>query len=185
MGPEFFFISWVSEFWIYPTYLSVWIRIHKGPDYGSNLDPDPQHCLLPTVAWCVQCTGCESLSFQRLGQARPHENGKNIKYSLVTGPPVGPHCQHCANRKVANKQQQHTGTKLSVKQGCRSRPFFTFPGSGSDSYSYSGSGSGSGSGSDSDSDSDSTPTPTPTFTHTPTPTPWVLKNQNTIKVKIT
>ena len=24
-------------------YLPVWIQIDKGPEYGSNLDPDPQH----------------------------------------------------------------------------------------------------------------------------------------------
>jgi hypothetical protein len=41
--------------------------------------------------------------FQRLGQIRPHDNGKNVKYSLVTGPPVDQHCQHCGNREQCSK----------------------------------------------------------------------------------
>ena len=59
------FVSWVSELWIYIlnlkssasilTYICmcgsesefcIWIRIHEAPEYGSNTDPDPQHCFL-------------------------------------------------------------------------------------------------------------------------------------------
>ena len=28
-------------------YLHVWIRIQEAPEYGSNMDPDPQHWFLP------------------------------------------------------------------------------------------------------------------------------------------
>ena len=28
--------------------LRIRIRIQKAPEYGSNIDPDPQHCLKPT-----------------------------------------------------------------------------------------------------------------------------------------
>ena len=59
-----FLVSWVCEWWIFvlnitpfTSYLfcfhlcgSVFgIRIHKIPEYGSNLDPDPKHCLCLTI----------------------------------------------------------------------------------------------------------------------------------------
>jgi len=44
-----------------------------------------------------QCTGCEALHFQRLGKMSPHDNGKNMKYSLVTGSPVDRSCEHCSS----------------------------------------------------------------------------------------
>ena len=28
---------------IYSIFLPVWIQIHRGPEYGSNLDPDLHH----------------------------------------------------------------------------------------------------------------------------------------------
>ena len=36
---------------LYPIliFLPVWIRIHKVPEYGSSLDPDPQHWQLAIV----------------------------------------------------------------------------------------------------------------------------------------
>ena len=54
MSLKKFLVSWVSELWIYILTLHLylhfilnlhlWIRIHKAPEYGSNMDPDPQHC---------------------------------------------------------------------------------------------------------------------------------------------
>ena len=59
-----FLVSWVCEWWIFvlnitpfTSYLSCFhlcgsvfgIRIHKIPEYGSNLDPDPKHCLCLTI----------------------------------------------------------------------------------------------------------------------------------------
>jgi len=45
-----------------------------------------------------QCTGCESLAFQRLGKLTTHKaGGGHIKYCLPSGPPVDRHCEHCGN----------------------------------------------------------------------------------------
>ena len=35
------------------------------------------------------------MEYQRLGRVSPHENGKNLKYTLPGGPPVGQKCEHC------------------------------------------------------------------------------------------
>ena len=37
----------------------MWIRIHKEPEYGSNLDPDPQHCIILWLGSCIR--GIDSL----------------------------------------------------------------------------------------------------------------------------
>ena len=37
----------------------MWIRIHKDPEYGSNLDPDPQHCIILWLRSCIR--GIDSL----------------------------------------------------------------------------------------------------------------------------
>ena len=47
------------------------------------------------LGYVYQCTGCEMMEFQRLGRVTPHENGKNLKYTLPGGPPVGQKCEHC------------------------------------------------------------------------------------------
>ena len=61
-----FVLSWVSELWIYVLNLTSFvyilsyicrcgsrsvfrIRIQKAREYGSNTDPDPQHCSQPEV----------------------------------------------------------------------------------------------------------------------------------------
>ena len=47
------------------------------------------------LGYVYQCTGCEMMEFQRLGRITLHENGKNLKYTLPGGPPVGQKCEHC------------------------------------------------------------------------------------------
>ncbi|RVE75956.1 hypothetical protein OJAV_G00003840 [Oryzias javanicus] len=47
-------------------------------------------------ALLYNCVGCGSFHLQRMG--RKTINGKNVKYSAATGPPVGPECEHCGHR---------------------------------------------------------------------------------------
>ncbi|TRY63562.1 hypothetical protein TCAL_08696 [Tigriopus californicus] len=69
-----------------------------------------------------QCNGCETLSFQPLGQLVPNDNnGKNFKYKLVSGPPVNKHCSHCQNTHqvggpiwIAPIHDQHFVSELLV-----------------------------------------------------------------------
>jgi len=68
-------------------YARVFLKVHTSQ----------AKCKLTTskLGYVYQCTGCEALSYHRLGKATPHENGKNMKLSLVTGPPVGKTCEEC------------------------------------------------------------------------------------------
>jgi len=70
-------------------YARVFLKVHTGP----------AKCKMTTskLGHVYQCTGCEALHFQRLGKMSPHDNGKNMKYSLVTGPPVDRSCEHCSS----------------------------------------------------------------------------------------
>jgi len=68
-------------------YTRVFVRVHSGQARCKESTSKLGHV--------YQCTGCEALSFQRLGKVSLHPDGKNKKYSLVTGPPVGQTCEHC------------------------------------------------------------------------------------------
>jgi len=70
-------------------YARVFVRVNSGQAQCKESTSK--------LGYVFQCTGCEALAFQRLGQVAPHDNGKNKKYSLVTGPPVGRSCEHCAS----------------------------------------------------------------------------------------
>jgi len=70
-------------------YTRVFVRVYTGQAKTKESTSKLGHV--------YQCTGCEMLATQRLGKVAPHENGKNLKYSLVTGPPVGQSCEHCGS----------------------------------------------------------------------------------------
>eukprot|EP00088_Acartia_fossae_P002172 TRINITY_DN10859_c0_g1_i1.p1 TRINITY_DN10859_c0_g1~~TRINITY_DN10859_c0_g1_i1.p1 ORF type:complete len:545 (-),score=78.04 TRINITY_DN10859_c0_g1_i1:131-1765(-) len=68
-------------------YTRVFVTVHTGQ----------AKCKASTskLGHVYQCTGCEALATHRLGRVTPHQNGKNFKYNLVTGPPVGRTCEFC------------------------------------------------------------------------------------------
>jgi tRNA (guanine26-N2/guanine27-N2)-dimethyltransferase len=68
-------------------YCRVFVRVYTGQAKCKESTSKLGHVF--------QCTGCEMIAFQRLGKIVPHENGKNFKFSLPTGPPVGGQCEHC------------------------------------------------------------------------------------------
>ena len=43
----------------------MWIRIHKSPEYGSNTDPDPQHCAVFLHNICNATNALYSVYFPR------------------------------------------------------------------------------------------------------------------------
>jgi len=59
------------------------------------------------LGYVHQCTGCETISLQPLGRKTLHENGKNFKFNITTGPPVGGSCNHCSS-------PHHTGGPIWI-----------------------------------------------------------------------
>ena len=55
-------------------YTRVFVRVYTGQAKTKESTSKLGHV--------YQCTGCEMLATQRLGKVAPHENGKNLKYSL-------------------------------------------------------------------------------------------------------
>lgn len=70
-------------------YVRVFVRVHTGQAKCKESTSKLGHV--------YQCTGCEALTFRRLGRVTPHENGKNKRFNLVTGPAVDRSCEHCDN----------------------------------------------------------------------------------------
>uniref|UniRef100_A0A672YYC2 tRNA (guanine(26)-N(2))-dimethyltransferase n=1 Tax=Sphaeramia orbicularis TaxID=375764 RepID=A0A672YYC2_9TELE len=69
-------------------YIRVFVRVFTGQATVKNS--------ASKQALIYNCVGCGSFHLQRMG--RRTSNGKNMKYSAATGPPVGPDCGHCGQR---------------------------------------------------------------------------------------
>ncbi|XP_040001474.1 tRNA (guanine(26)-N(2))-dimethyltransferase isoform X2 [Xiphias gladius] len=69
-------------------YIRVFVRVFTGQATVKNS--------ASKQALVYNCVGCGSFHLQRMG--RRTSNGKNMKYSAATGPPVGPECDHCGQR---------------------------------------------------------------------------------------
>ncbi|KAM7419778.1 hypothetical protein PAMA_016731 [Pampus argenteus] len=69
-------------------YIRVFVRVFTGQATVKNS--------ASKQALVYNCVGCGSFHFQRMG--RRTSNGKHMKYSAATGPPVGPQCEHCGQR---------------------------------------------------------------------------------------
>ncbi|XP_031732878.1 tRNA (guanine(26)-N(2))-dimethyltransferase [Anarrhichthys ocellatus] len=69
-------------------YIRVFVRIFTGQATVKNS--------ASKQALVYNCVGCGSFHLQRMG--RRSSNGKHVKYSPATGPPVGPECEHCGQR---------------------------------------------------------------------------------------
>nr|XP_046229745.1 tRNA (guanine(26)-N(2))-dimethyltransferase [Scatophagus argus] len=69
-------------------YIRVFVRVFTGQATVKNS--------ASKQALVYNCVGCGSFHLQRMG--RRTANGKHMKYSPATGPPVGPECEHCGQR---------------------------------------------------------------------------------------
>ncbi|XP_038146571.1 tRNA (guanine(26)-N(2))-dimethyltransferase [Cyprinodon tularosa] len=69
-------------------YIRVFVRVFTGQATVKNS--------ASKQALVYNCVGCGSFHMQRMG--RRISNGKHMKYSAATGPPVGPECEHCGQR---------------------------------------------------------------------------------------
>ncbi|XP_047434611.1 tRNA (guanine(26)-N(2))-dimethyltransferase isoform X2 [Mugil cephalus] len=69
-------------------YIRVFVRVFTGQAMVKNS--------ASKQALVYNCVGCGSFHLQRMG--RRTANGKHMKYSAATGPPVGPECEHCGQR---------------------------------------------------------------------------------------
>ncbi|XP_017261410.1 tRNA (guanine(26)-N(2))-dimethyltransferase [Kryptolebias marmoratus] len=69
-------------------YIRVFVRVFTGQATVKNS--------ASKQALVYNCVGCGSFHLQRMG--RRIINGKQMKYSAATGPPVGPECEHCGQR---------------------------------------------------------------------------------------
>ncbi|XP_041838700.1 tRNA (guanine(26)-N(2))-dimethyltransferase isoform X2 [Melanotaenia boesemani] len=69
-------------------YIRVFVRVFTGQAIVKNS--------ASKQALVYNCVGCGSFHLQRMG--RRTSNGKHMKYSAATGPPVGPECEHCGQR---------------------------------------------------------------------------------------
>ncbi|KAM9856543.1 tRNA (guanine(26)-N(2))-dimethyltransferase isoform 2-T2 [Aulostomus maculatus] len=69
-------------------YIRVFVRVFTGQATVKNS--------ASKQALVYSCVGCGSFHLQKMG--RRTNNGKHMKYSAATGPPVGPECDHCGQR---------------------------------------------------------------------------------------
>ncbi|XP_071359933.1 tRNA (guanine(26)-N(2))-dimethyltransferase [Trachinotus anak] len=69
-------------------YIRVFVRVFTGQATVKNS--------ASKQALVYNCVGCGSFHLQRMG--RRTINGKHMKYSAATGPPVRPECDHCGQR---------------------------------------------------------------------------------------
>ncbi|XP_053274891.1 tRNA (guanine(26)-N(2))-dimethyltransferase isoform X1 [Pleuronectes platessa] len=69
-------------------YIRVFVRVFTGQCTVKNS--------ASKQALAYNCVGCGSFHLQRMGKRMM--NGKHMKYSAATGPPVGPECEHCGQR---------------------------------------------------------------------------------------
>ena len=75
-------------------YCRIFLRIRSGQKQCKSSTSKLGHV--------YQCTGCDTISVHPLGKVGPHPDGKNIRYKLVTGPPVDKKCEFC-------RQPHHVG----------------------------------------------------------------------------
>ncbi|XP_057218364.1 tRNA (guanine(26)-N(2))-dimethyltransferase isoform X2 [Triplophysa rosa] len=69
-------------------YIRVFVRVKTGQakvKYSASKQ-----------ALVYNCVGCGSFHLQRMGKRM--SQGKHMKYSAATGPPIGPNCEHCGQR---------------------------------------------------------------------------------------
>uniref|UniRef100_A0A8C5D462 tRNA (guanine(26)-N(2))-dimethyltransferase n=1 Tax=Gouania willdenowi TaxID=441366 RepID=A0A8C5D462_GOUWI len=69
-------------------YIRVFVRVFTGQATVKNS--------ASKQALVYNCVGCGSFHLQRMG--RRTINGKHMKYSAASGPPVGTECEHCGQR---------------------------------------------------------------------------------------
>ncbi|XP_036389908.1 tRNA (guanine(26)-N(2))-dimethyltransferase [Megalops cyprinoides] len=69
-------------------YIRVFVRVHTGQAMVKNS--------ASKQALVYNCVGCGSFHLQRMGKRI--SQGKHMKYSAATGPPIGPNCEHCGHR---------------------------------------------------------------------------------------
>ncbi|XDV51459.1 hypothetical protein PO909_020332 [Leuciscus waleckii] len=69
-------------------YIRVFVRVKTGQAVVKNS--------ASKQALLYNCVGCGAFHLQRMGKRT--SQGKQMKYSAATGPPVGPNCEHCGQR---------------------------------------------------------------------------------------
>ncbi|XP_056591036.1 tRNA (guanine(26)-N(2))-dimethyltransferase [Triplophysa dalaica] len=69
-------------------YIRVFVRVKTGQAKVKNS--------ASKQALVYNCVGCGSFHLQRMGKRM--NQGKHMKYSAATGPPIGPNCEHCGQR---------------------------------------------------------------------------------------
>ncbi|XP_060768058.1 tRNA (guanine(26)-N(2))-dimethyltransferase isoform X2 [Neoarius graeffei] len=69
-------------------YIRVFVRVRTGQATVKNS--------ASKQALVYNCVGCGAFHLQRMG--KKISQGKNMKYSAATGPPVGESCPHCGQR---------------------------------------------------------------------------------------
>lgn len=69
-------------------YIRVFVRVKMGQAKVKNS--------ASKQALVYNCVGCGAFHLQRMGKRM--SQGKHMKYSAATGPPVGPNCEHCGQR---------------------------------------------------------------------------------------
>ncbi|KAL7834152.1 hypothetical protein AOLI_G00291120 [Acnodon oligacanthus] len=69
-------------------YIRVFVRVRTGQAKVKNS--------ASKQAVVYNCVGCGAFHLQRMGKRT--SQGKHIKYSAATGPPVGLNCEHCGQR---------------------------------------------------------------------------------------
>ncbi|XP_053085437.1 tRNA (guanine(26)-N(2))-dimethyltransferase isoform X2 [Pangasianodon hypophthalmus] len=69
-------------------YIRVFVRVRTGQATVKNS--------ASKQALVYNCVGCGAFHLQRMGKKT--SQGKNMKYSAATGPPVGESCSHCGQR---------------------------------------------------------------------------------------
>ncbi|XP_043107994.1 LOW QUALITY PROTEIN: tRNA (guanine(26)-N(2))-dimethyltransferase [Puntigrus tetrazona] len=69
-------------------YIRVFVRVKTGQVVVKNS--------ASKQALLYNCVGCGAFHLQRMGKKM--SQGKHMKYSAATGPPVGPSCEHCGQR---------------------------------------------------------------------------------------
>ncbi|XP_072167824.1 tRNA (guanine(26)-N(2))-dimethyltransferase-like isoform X1 [Diadema setosum] len=70
-------------------YVRVFVRVHISQ---SKVKYAPSK-----KALIYQCSGCGSISLQRLGKVTFKDNNPNPVFQPATGPPVGKSCEHCGS----------------------------------------------------------------------------------------
>ncbi|XP_051528168.1 tRNA (guanine(26)-N(2))-dimethyltransferase [Myxocyprinus asiaticus] len=69
-------------------YIRVFVRVRTGQAMVKNS--------ASKQALVYNCVGCGAFHLQRMGKRT--SQGKHMKYSAATGPPVGSNCEHCGQR---------------------------------------------------------------------------------------